>query len=250
MPFPGLGGGGGGVEIGDGTLIGQNVVFATCNHDLDPSKQRKHHFAPIKIGRYVWIGANATILHGVTIGDWAVVGAGAVVTRDVPAMRVVAGVPAKVIQVVPGKMGKMGNMIKRKNLEYPIVSSKRFEIGFHILNHWLDLRQQGKKLTSFFCDNLIKNIAIYGMGALGERLYNELKNSEVIVKYAIDRIADQKNRQDLKIYSSEEKTFPEIDAIVVTPVQDYWAIVSFLETKTSAAIVSLEDVVNYCIAGD
>lgn len=148
------------------------------------------------------------------------------------------------------KKAGMLNCMNRRKTTQPIVSSKRFEIGFHILNEWLDLRQQGKKLTSFFCDNLIKSIAIYGMGALGERLYNELKDSEVIVKYAIDRIADQKNRRDLKIYSSEEKTFPEIDAIVVTPVQDYWAIVSFLETKTSAAIVSLEDVVNYCIAGD
>lgn len=141
-------------------------------------------------------------------------------------------------------------MTRQENIIQPIVSSKRFEIGFYILNQWLDLSQRGRKLTPFFDDNLIKNIAIYGMGALGERLYNELKDSEVIVKYAIDRIAFQKNRQDLKIYSSEEKTFPEIDAIVVTPVQDYWAIVSFLETKTGAVIISLEDVVNYCMTGD
>ncbi|MDE6052974.1 MAG: sugar O-acetyltransferase [Lachnospiraceae bacterium] len=90
----------GGIEIGDGTLIGHNVVLATINHDLNPVKNRKNHYAPIKIGAHVWIGSNATILPGVTIGDWAVVAAGAVITRDVPAMTVVGGVPAKVLKVI------------------------------------------------------------------------------------------------------------------------------------------------------
>ncbi|MFG6321860.1 MAG: sugar O-acetyltransferase [Lachnospiraceae bacterium] len=90
----------GGIEIGDGALIGHNVVLATINHDLSPKENRKNHYAPIKIGAHAWIGSNATILPGVTIGDWAVVAAGAVVTRDVPAMTVVGGVPAKVLKVV------------------------------------------------------------------------------------------------------------------------------------------------------
>ena len=90
----------GGIEIGDGVLIGHNVVLATINHDLNPKENRKNHYAPIKIGAHVWIGSNATILPGVTVGDYAVVAAGAVVTRDVPAMTVVGGVPAKVLKVV------------------------------------------------------------------------------------------------------------------------------------------------------
>ncbi|MCM1225496.1 MAG: sugar O-acetyltransferase [Lachnospiraceae bacterium] len=90
----------GGIEIGDGALIGHNVVLATINHDLNPKENRKNHYAPIKIGSHVWIGSNATILSGITIGDWAVVAAGAVVTRDVPAMTVVGGVPAKVLKAV------------------------------------------------------------------------------------------------------------------------------------------------------
>lgn len=90
----------GGIEIGDGTLIGHNVVLATINHDLNPKENRKNHYAPIKIGAHVWIGSNATILLGVTIGDYAVIAAGAVVTRDVPAMTIVGGVPAKVLKVV------------------------------------------------------------------------------------------------------------------------------------------------------
>lgn len=88
----------GGIEIGDGTMIGHNVVLATINHDLNPANNRKNHYAPVKIGNHVWIGSNATILPGVTIGDWAVVAAGAVVTKDVPELTVVGGVPAKVLK--------------------------------------------------------------------------------------------------------------------------------------------------------
>lgn len=90
----------GGIVIGDGSLIGHNVVLATINHDLDPKNNRKNHYAPITIGNHVWIGANVTVLAGVTIGDWAVVGAGAVVTRDVPPGTVVGGVPARVIKTI------------------------------------------------------------------------------------------------------------------------------------------------------
>lgn len=90
----------GGIEIGDGTLIGHNVVLATINHDLLPSMNRVNHYAPIKIGKRVWIGSNATILPGVTIGDQSVVAAGAVVNRDVPTMTVVGGVPAKVLKTI------------------------------------------------------------------------------------------------------------------------------------------------------
>lgn len=90
----------GGIEIGDGALIGHNVVLATINHDLNPKENRKNHYAAIKIGAHVWIGSNATILPGVTIGDYAVVAAGAVVTRDVPAMTVAGGVPARVLKTI------------------------------------------------------------------------------------------------------------------------------------------------------
>ena len=91
----------GGIWIGDGTLIGHNVVLATINHALNPEENRKNHYAPITIGAHVWIGSNATILPGVTLGDWAVVAAGAVVTQDVLPRTVVGGVPAKVLKVIP-----------------------------------------------------------------------------------------------------------------------------------------------------
>ncbi len=91
----------GSITIGDGSLIGHNVVLVTINHDLNPKENRKNHYAPIKIGSHVWIGSNATVLPGVTVGDWAVIAAGAGVTKDVPARTVVGGVPAKILKAVP-----------------------------------------------------------------------------------------------------------------------------------------------------
>ncbi len=90
----------GGIEIGDDVLIGQQVVIATLNHDLDPDRRGNMLPAPVKIGNKVWIGAHATILAGVKIGDGAVIAAGAVVTKDVPANTVAAGVPAKIIKTI------------------------------------------------------------------------------------------------------------------------------------------------------
>lgn len=92
----------GGIFIGDGTLIGHNVVLATLNHAMDPEERSSMIPAPIHIGKRVWIGANATVLPGVTIGDGAIVAAGAVVTKDVPENTVVGGVPARVLR----KIGK------------------------------------------------------------------------------------------------------------------------------------------------
>ncbi len=90
----------GGITIADGSLIGHNVVLATLNHDLTPENRGTMHPAPIVIGKNVWIGSNATVLARVTIGDGAVVAAGAVVTKDVPANTIVGGVPAKFIKKV------------------------------------------------------------------------------------------------------------------------------------------------------
>ena len=88
----------GGIFIGDGALIGHNVVLATLNHAMSPKDRATMVPAAIHIGRNVWIGANATVLPGVTIGDGAIVAAGAVVTKDVPENTIVGGVPARIIQ--------------------------------------------------------------------------------------------------------------------------------------------------------
>lgn len=90
----------GGIFIGEGSLVGHNVVLATLNHDLNPQRRQICIPAPIKIGKNVWIGSNSTILPGITIGDNSVIAAGAVVTKDVPENTVVGGVPAKFIKKI------------------------------------------------------------------------------------------------------------------------------------------------------
>ena len=90
----------GGIFIGDGTLIGHNVVLATLNHAKSPKERSDMIPAAIHIGENVWIGANATILPGVTVGDGAIIAAGAVVSKDVPPNSVAAGVPAKIVKEI------------------------------------------------------------------------------------------------------------------------------------------------------
>ncbi|MGO1165729.1 MAG: DapH/DapD/GlmU-related protein [Janibacter sp.] len=90
----------GGVTIGDDSLIGHNTVLATLDHGIEPARRGDMTPAPIVIGRNVWIGANVTILKGVTVGDNAVVAAASVVTKDVPADSIVVGSPARVVRSV------------------------------------------------------------------------------------------------------------------------------------------------------
>lgn len=91
----------GGLDIGDDVMIGPNVSIITSGHPLAPSQRRAAVVAkPIVIGSNVWIGAGATIIGGVTIGENAVVAAGSVVTKDVPADTLVGGNPAKVIRSI------------------------------------------------------------------------------------------------------------------------------------------------------
>lgn len=95
-----LDGGVQGITLGDGTRIASGAALYAFNHGLAPERPLREQpvrSQGIRIGADVWIGANAGITDGVTIGDHAVVAMGAVVTRDVPAWAVVAGVPARII---------------------------------------------------------------------------------------------------------------------------------------------------------
>lgn len=89
----------GGITIEDGAMIAANVQLISNNHDL--YERQIITCKPVHIGKNVWIGAGATILPGVTVGDNAVVGAASVVTKDVAPDTIVAGNPAKFIKAIP-----------------------------------------------------------------------------------------------------------------------------------------------------
>lgn len=89
----------GGIELGDETMLGPGVKLITAGHALAPSRRKAYlTIAPVQIGRNVWLGAGATVLQGVSVGDNSVVAAGAVVTKDVPPNVLVAGVPARIVR--------------------------------------------------------------------------------------------------------------------------------------------------------
>lgn len=90
------------VYIGDLTMIGPNVTIATANHPIAPELREKQYQynKEVHIGRNVWIGANAVIVPGITIGDNSVIGAGSVVVKDIPANVVAVGNPCKVLREI------------------------------------------------------------------------------------------------------------------------------------------------------
>ena len=90
----------GGITIEDNVLIGPRVSLLSEGHPLAPDDRGSLVPGPVCIRKNAWIGAGATILPGVTVGENAVVAAGAVVSKDVPANTVFAGVPAKVIRTI------------------------------------------------------------------------------------------------------------------------------------------------------
>lgn len=90
------------IYVGDYVMFGPHVVVATAGHPILPSlRERAMQFnRPVRIGNNVWIGANAAVMPGVTIGDNSVIGAGSVVTKDIPANVVAVGSPCKVLREI------------------------------------------------------------------------------------------------------------------------------------------------------
>jgi len=90
------------IYIGDYTMLGPNVVLATAGHPIDPTLRERalQYNVPVRIGRNCWLGAGVIVLPGITIGDNVVVGAGSVVTKDLPDNVVAVGNPCRVLRPV------------------------------------------------------------------------------------------------------------------------------------------------------
>lgn len=105
----------GGITIEDGAMIAANVQLISNNHDL--YERQVITCKPVHIGKNAWIGAGATILPGVTIGNNAVVGAASVVTKDVQADTIVAGNPAKFIKRIPPRHERSATNADSENIQ-------------------------------------------------------------------------------------------------------------------------------------
>lgn len=90
------------IYVGDCTMLGPNVTLATAGHPILPELREKalQYNLPIHIGRNCWLGAGVIVMPGVTIGDNSVIGAGSVVTRDIPANVVAVGTPCRVLREI------------------------------------------------------------------------------------------------------------------------------------------------------
>lgn len=88
------------IIIGDNVLIGPNCNIMTINHPVDPTLRKATISKKIVIENNVWLGANVTVTPGVTIGENSIIGAGSVVTKDIPKNVIAAGVPAKVLKKI------------------------------------------------------------------------------------------------------------------------------------------------------
>ena len=93
------------IYVGENTLLGPNVVLATAGHPILPELREKgyQYNMPIHIGKNCWLGAGVIVLPGVTIGDHSVIGAGSIVTRDIPANVVAVGNPCRVLRPIGEK---------------------------------------------------------------------------------------------------------------------------------------------------
>ena len=92
----------GDIFIGDNVMLAPNVVIATAGHPIEPNLRKKaaQFNMPVRIERNVWVGAGAVILPGVTIGENSVIGAGSVVTKDIPKNSVAYGNPCRVVREI------------------------------------------------------------------------------------------------------------------------------------------------------
>ncbi len=117
----------------------------------------------------------------------------------------------------------------------------KFKEFYDVLNQWLRVKQEGKNISEYLLKNNYRNIAIYGMRELGEALLEELKDTEVNVKYAIDQNAED-------IYVPIDVLRPDddlepVDAVVVTAIHWYEAIEINMKDKLGCPVISLGDIV-------
>ena len=143
-----------------------------------------------------------------------------------------------IVGVVAG--GAATNRVYLKKMDGAADRHKKIISYYQLFNQWLMIRQEGKTLEEFFKRNHFSKVAIYGMKEFGERLFDELKDSDITVKYIIDKNADDIYANVDVITPDDE--MPPVDVIVVTATYYFDEIEEALCEKVDYPIVSLEDI--------
>ncbi len=113
---------------------------------------------------------------------------------------------------------------------------------YALLNHWLELKNEGKSVAQYFEEMEYQHIAVYGMAELGNRLMEDLEGSPIQVDYGIDKDAACSIARIEEVYSPEDM-LPKTDVIIVTPYSAFEDIKKMLEKKVTCPVISLEEVV-------
>lgn len=135
--------------------------------------------------------------------------------------------------------GAVGKKLSQKAKRAKFMSDKHLAL-FLMMNQWVKVKQEGKNLASYFEQNEYQKIAIYGMSYAGETLMDELKDTGVIVAYAIDKNADS-IYADVDVMSMDDE-LESVDAVVVTAITFFDEIEENLSEKMDCPIISLEDI--------
>lgn len=113
---------------------------------------------------------------------------------------------------------------------------------FLLMDQWVNVKQEGKKIEAYFIKNNYKRIAIYGMGSVGLRLVKELKDTEIEIAYGIDQNSAN-IYSDIKLVTMGEE-LSDVDAVIVTVAGGFDAISDKLSERMKCPMVAIEDIIN------
>lgn len=156
---------------------------------------------------------------------------------------------SKIKSLISFTVGAAGGLLVSKYRTYePRLEALEQEKGkyyryYQLLNQWLVYRQQGRSAAEYLEKKGYRSAAIYGMGLLGERLFDDLRGSAVEVRYGIDQMSDGTPRNGLKMINLEG-AFEEVDCIVISPFLDYSPIEELLYGKIQGDILALDEVID------
>lgn len=151
---------------------------------------------------------------------------------------VLAGLSTILGAVIGGVvMGTINEKVLKKKEE----KVDKFKSYYNMLNQWLILKNEGKTLAQFFENKGYHSIAVYGMGEMGNRLYEELKNSGIEIKYSIDKEAGS-TYAEIDVKGLEDE-WEKVDTIVVTAVFAFDDIEKEIMERVDYPVISLEDIV-------
>lgn len=155
------------------------------------------------------------------------------------AASVLSGLIGIGVGIAAGKVAAVKSGYKERYEKMELLSEKHLALML-LYDQWLKAKQHGKSIAGYLKQNNFNTVAVYGMSYVGERLYDELKDTGIEVKYAIDRNAES-------IYSEldvllPEDNLPEVEVIIVTPVYFYHEIEEMLTQKTNIKVLSLKNI--------